>query len=250
MSTEKTKKSFKERLAEKRKRMAQKGGSDKMIFLKEGTLRVRILNVGADNDFSMEVVQYYLGPEIKGVISPSTFGLPCAITEKYKELKESKKKADKDLAKLLVPKKKVLIPVMAYKDSAGKEPDLESIGKCVLVSAGLCGQIIDYYLDEEEWGDFMDPENGYDFKLIRSGSGKYDTEYSAKPCKNTPAHKAIVKKIFNLEELVKAIMPTYEETEEKLLEFMAGNPSSDLDEEEERPRKSKKRKPKDEDEDE
>lgn len=235
------KKSFKERLAEKRKKLAQKGGSDKLIFLKEGTLRVRILNVGAEKDFSMEVTTFYLGPEIKGVFSPSTFGQPCAIMEKYQELKESKKKADKDLAKLLVPKKKSMIPVAAYKDNAGKELDTESIGKLIPISNGLCGQIIDYYLDEEEWGDFMDPENGYDFKLIRSGSGKFDTEYSAKPCKPTPAPKAIAKKVFDLEELVRGIMPTYEETEEKLIEFLSGNPTSDIDDEEdERPKKSKK----------
>lgn len=251
MSEKKSGKSFKERLAEKRKKMAQKGGSDKLIFLKEGTLRVRILNVGAENDFSMEVTQFYLGPEIKGVFSPSTFGMPCAIMEKYKELKDSKKKSDKDLAKLLVPKKKSLIPVAAFKDNAGKELDTESIGKLVPISNGLCGQIIDYYLDEEEWGDFMNPETGYDFKLIRTGSGKFDTEYSAKPCKPTPAPKALSKKIWDLEEMVRAVMPTYEETEEKLLEFLAGNPTAgDLDEEEERPRKSKKRRPSTDDDDE
>lgn len=243
MATEKAKKSFKERLAEKRKKMAQKGGSDKLIFLKEGTLRIRILNVGAEKDFSMEVTQFYLGPEIKGVFSPATFGMPCAIMEKYEELKNSKKKADKDLAKLLVPKKKSLIPVAAFKDTAGKELDTESIGKLIPISNGLCGQIIDYYLDEDEWGDFMNPESGYDFKLIRSGSGKFDTEYSAKPCKPTPAPKALSKKTYDLEEMVKAIMPTYEETEEKLIEFLAGNPSSDIDDDEdERPRKSKKAK--------
>lgn len=238
------KKSFKERLADKRKKMAQRGGSDKLIFLKEGTLRVRILNVGKEKDFSMEVTQFYLGPEIKGVFSPSTFGEPCALMEKYLELKESKKKADKDLAKLLVPKKKSLIPVVAFKDDRGKEVDTESIGKLVPISNGLCGQIIDYYLDEEEWGDFMDDQDGYDFKLIRTGSGKYDTEYSAKPCKNTPAPKAIAGKVFDLDALVRGIMPTYEETEEKLLEFLSGNPTADDDEEERAPRKNRRDKKK------
>lgn len=234
------KKSIRERLAEKKKKLAQRGGAEGLIFLKEGTLRVRILNVGPDKDFSMEVIQFYLGPEIKGVFSPATFGQPCALMEKYGELKASKKKADKDLAKLLVPKKKQLIPVIAYKDSVGKEVDPDSIGKLIPISNGLCGQIIDYFLDEEEWGDFMDSENGYDFKLIRSGSGKFDTEYSAKPCKNTPAPKAIRGKVFDLEAMVKAIMPTYEETEEKLEEFLSGNPSEG--EEEETPRKPQNKK--------
>lgn len=234
-------KSLKERLADKRKRLAQRGGADGLIFLKEGTLRVRILNVGKEKDFSIEVIQFYLGPEIKGVFSPATFGDRCAIMEKYEELKASKKKSDKDLAKLLVPKKKSLIPVLAYKDTQGKEVDPDSIGKLVPVSNGLCGQIIDYFLDEDEWGDFMDDETGYDFKWIRSGSGKFDTEYSAKPCKNTPAPKQIRGKVFDLEAMVKAIMPSFEETEEKLAEFLSGNPTSD-DDEEETPRKSGKNK--------
>ena len=34
-----------------------------------------------------------------------------------------------------------------------------------------------------------DPRNGYDIKIIRSGSGKLDTTYSARACKPTKLDK-------------------------------------------------------------
>ena len=74
MATEKTKKSFKERLADKRKELASRGGKGNIIFLKDGDkIRVRIYNTGDEKDFIFEVTQFYLGGELKGVFSPSTF---------------------------------------------------------------------------------------------------------------------------------------------------------------------------------
>lgn len=229
MSTE----TLKERLAKKKKELSAKGKKGKVLFLKEGTLRVRILNPGPEKEFAVEVTQFYLNQTIKGVYSPATLGKPCPIMEKYLELKESKKPEDKEFAKKLVPKKKYLIPVGVYKDTAGKGVDTEQTGKFIQVTSDLYNEIITYYLDEE-WGDMTDVKTGYDFKLSRVGSGQFDTEYTAAPCKNTPAPKEF-HKVVDIDAMLKEIIPSYEELEDTLAEFLSGTPADDSEEEDEKP---------------
>lgn len=228
------KKSLKDRLIQKKKELKERGSRNQaMIFQKEGTIRVRLLPTGEDNDFIQEVIQFYLGSKIKGVISPITFGDPCAIEEKYQELKASDDGDDKDLAKSFSPKKKYLAPVIVYTDSKGKTIDKDHSGRMVLLSVGQYEKIIDLYLDTDEWGDMTDPETGYDLKLIRSGTGQLDTEYDVQPCKPTPIPKEFEGKEVNLEEMVREVIPTYEETADFLKEFLSGG--LDDEEEEEKP---------------
>ena len=74
------KQSLKERMAAKKKKLAERGSGGKMIFLKEGTLRARILPVGEDNDFIYDVDYIYLGKDVGGFVSPTTFGDECPAT--------------------------------------------------------------------------------------------------------------------------------------------------------------------------
>lgn len=233
---------LRERLKKQKKEIQDRSkGMGYNIMSKEGTLRVRIMQVGEDEDFGLEITQFYLGGTIKGVISPSTVDKPCAIMEKYVELSQSKKAADKALAKKLAPKKKFMIPVIIFKDTKGKEIDEEKSGKLLLCTAGVYQSIIDHWLDEEDWGDFTDPVEGYDFKLSRTGTGQFDTEYSVSPCPKSACPKAYKKTIVDPVELLKAILPTYEETQDKLEEFLSGV-SDEPEEEEERPKKRDKKK--------
>lgn len=242
--SDKQKKSFKERLADKRKELASRGGKGNIIFLKDGdTLRVRIVNTGDEKDFIFEVTQFYLGGDQKGIFSPSTFGMPCALMEKYEELKTSKNREDKILAKTLVPKKKNLILPIIYTDLKGNTVDTEKTGKLIqLGSSAMAAEILDFFLDEEEWGDFMDEKDGYDFKLGRTGSGKFDTEYTVKPCKPSPIPREWKGKIVDLEAAVRAIMPSYEETEEALATFLANGPESHDDHEDDEKEARRERK--------
>jgi hypothetical protein len=236
----KTKLSLKERMAKKREDLKKGGGSGKsgIIFIKEGTIRVRVLPTGEENDFVHEVTQFYLGPDIKGVYSPATFGEPCAVMEAFKELKASDDPDDKELAKKFVPKRKYLMPVVIFKDLKGKEVDPDNSGKLVQLTAGLYQDIIDLYLDEDEWGDMTDTKEGYDLKLSRTGSGMTDTEYTVQPCKNTKAPKAYIKEDFDLESTIRNVIPSYDETQEKVNQFLN---ITDDEEEEEAPRKKKKK---------
>jgi len=220
---------MKKRMRQKQEELRSRGGSDGIIYLKEGTLRVRVLSAGEDEEFVREVSQVYLGPKIRGVISPTSIGKPCAINEKFLKLKSSKKDSDKEDAKAFVPKKRYLMAVAVYKDQLGKEIDTDKSGKLVMITKGLYDAIIDHYLDDE-WGDMTDPINGYDIKLKRVGSGQMDTEYSVIPCKASRAPKGFNKPV-DLDKMIKAIIPSYETTEAKLDEFLNGADAADSEDE-------------------
>ena len=157
--------------------------------------------------------------------------------EKYLELKESKDEDDKLLAKKLVPKRKYVIAVVAYKDEKGKEVDEQNIDKPMLIPKQAYQDIIDLYLDEDEWGDMTSIKNGYDLKLTRSGKGQMDTTYTISPCQKKPLDKKYAKPV-NLEEMVRKHILPYDELEDKLNEFLCGG--VDDDEEDDTPKKKKK----------
>ena len=229
------KQTLKERLTKKREELKSRSQSGNLFFIKpDTTARVRILPVGEDEEFVKEVTQFYLGSEIKGVISPSSFGDPCAITEAYDELKQSKDDDDKNLAKKFAPRQRYVAFCLIYKDEKGKEIDEENSPKFVLLTSGMYQSILDLYLDEDEWGDMTDAEDGYDIKLGRSGSGKTDTEYTVNPCKNTPLPKAF-RKTYKIEDELKEIIPTYEETKSLIARFL------NVDEEEKEEKEPKKK---------
>ena len=73
---------------------------------------------------------------------------------------------------------------------------------------------------QDEWGDMTNPQDGYDLKVSRSGKGKMDTEYSVTACKNTAAPKDYRKKVYDLDEEVAKIVPSYEETQKLLNRYL------------------------------
>jgi hypothetical protein len=229
--------SLKDKLKKRREEIKKRTEGGPVIFPKEGTLRFRVLPVPKDTDWSIEADYFYLGQEIKGVFSPKTIGEPCPIFEKYKSLKDSKSSSDKDLAKELVPKKKYLIPVLTYKDEEGKEIDTQNSIKLMLIPGGIYTEMIDYYVDSE-YDEFNDPENGFDFKLVRTGKGKTDTKYTLRPVKPKPINPKYAEPV-DLDVMLKEIILSYDETEEKLLEYLASRDEHDDHEEDDQPPKKK-----------
>ena len=100
--------------------------------------------------------------------------------------------------------------------------------------------IIDLYLDEDEAGDMTDPRNGYDIKIIRSGSGKLDTTYSARACKPTKLDKKYQGNV-DLEGIVRSQIKSYDELEELLAKFLNEDHGGD-DDEDDKPKKKAKKK--------
>lgn len=239
------KKSLKERLRERQKALKSKGNGRVLFQKADEEYRVRIISSGEEEEFVKEVVQFYLGGEIKGVFSPQTFDEPCALTEKYEELKSSKDPDDKELAKELSPRKKYLAAVLLCTDGKGKEYDSEP--KLIQLSQSQYSEIIDLYLDEEEWGDMTDLDSGYDLKLKRTGSGKMDTEYTVKPCKpNSVPEKYRPKELVSLDNLVREVIPTYEQTQEYVEQYLGSShdedSADDVDDMSSKPKKEKSKK--------
>ena len=233
-----TKESLKDRLRKKQSELKSKSGSGNILFLKDGqTVRARILPAGKEQEFVIEVIQFYLGSEIKGVISPATFGEPCAIYDAYNELKSSKDNEEKEMAKKFNPRRRYLAYCVLYKDGRGKEVD-DNSPKFVLLTSSQYQKILDLYMDEAEWGDMTQlDDNGYDVKFGRTGSGKMDTEYTVSPCKNTACPKPFAK-TYDIVQEVHKMMPSFEETKELLDKFL-GSSIADVDDdsEDEEPKK-------------
>lgn len=231
-------KTAREKMLERKKQLESKGKGGGLIFPKEGTLRCRIKSPGENEELGIEVIQFYLG-EMGGVISPATFDEPCPFIEKYHELKESDDEDDKELAKRLVPRKRYVIGIVGYKDEKGKEVDPDMVDKGCLIPSSVYQDIIDLYLDEDEWGDMTDDIEGYDIKITRSGKGKNDTKYTTSPCQKKPLDKQY-RGTIDLEKIVRGIIPSYEELEEKLNKYLNTSPE-DEDDEEDKPKKTKDR---------
>lgn len=219
-----------EKMLARKKDLEKRSGGGGMIYPKEGTIRVRIKSRGADEELGIEVVQFYLGPKDGGIISPATFDEPCPFMEKFQELKNSEDPDDKALASRLVPRRRYILGVIGYKDTKGKEIDPDKIDKPMMVPRSVYQDIIDLYLDEEDWGDMTDPIEGYDIKITRTGSGKMDTSYSVSPCQKSKLDKKYREDI-DLEKAVRASILSYDKLEEKLAAFLnESDEDSDIDE--------------------
>lgn len=240
--------SLKDKLAKRRKEIAKKGNGKLPFFsVKEGTSRFRILPVGDENDWAQEVTWFYLGKELGGFISPITFGGKCKVMELYNKFNESKSADDRDFAKKFRPQKKFFTLAIRFNDEDGREIDTNAGPKPLLLSNGIYGELLDLYLDEKEAGDFTDAENGYDVKIQREGTTMLDTKYSLRPCKPTRLSKEYRSKApYNLEEALRAIVPTKEENKELASKFInidpdeLDNKSGDKKEKKDKDKKKKK----------
>lgn len=221
--------SLKKKLEKKREKLKSGGGLGYMTF-KEGTTRIRILSAGSDEDFAIEATSFYLGKEIGGFISPITFGEPCYASEVHDEVKKRNDEDDEELLKVLRPKKAYFVCALKM-DEKGKK--VEEGPKLARITKGLYENLIDLMLDEDN-GDFTDPNEGYDIKIKRTGSGQYDTEYTCLPGKPLKLDKQY-RGHQDLEKMLRGITASYEETQEFMAKFLG----EDLDDDSKKGKKSK-----------
>ena len=65
--------STRERMMARKKQFETKGSNSGIIYPKEGTMRLRLISQGPDKELGLEIIQFYLGKEKGGIISPATF---------------------------------------------------------------------------------------------------------------------------------------------------------------------------------
>lgn len=225
-----------EKMLARKKKLTEKGSGSSLVYPKEGTTRVRMKSPGDDQELGMEVVQFYI-PDVGGIISPATFDEPCPFMEKYNELKNSKDDDDKELAKKMVPRRRYIIGGLVYTDDKGSSFDYDGKDKGILIPRSVYQDIVDLYLDEDEAGDMTDPDHGYDIKIIRSGSGKLDTTYSARACKPSSLDSKYRGNV-DLESIVRSQIKDYDELQDMLNTFLNETPA---DEDTDEPVKKKKK---------
>lgn len=230
-----------EKMLARKKKLAEKGSGNDFVFPGNGTTRVRIVSAGPNEELGIEVIRFYLGDH--SIISPASFDEPCPVMDKYKELKDSKDEDDKKLAKKFVPSRRYVIAGLVYKDEKGKELDYDGKPRLVMIPSSVYQDIIELYLDEDEAGDMTDPKNGYDIKIDRSGSGRFDTSYSVRNCKPTKVDKKLLEPV-DLMGMVKAQVKSYDEIEEELNKFLNNAPDDDDDDDTPKKKKSSKDKKK------
>lgn len=140
---------------------------------KEGKSVIRILPPWNDEgEFYFETALHY-GFQVDG----KNRAYPClkALGEKecpacdmYKQLNEGSKE-DKELAKALQPRRKFYVNVI---DRANPS-SVQIWGFSSKTLRTLLG-----YIQDPDWGDFTDPEEGNDVVVEREGTGRMDTKYS------------------------------------------------------------------------
>lgn len=225
-----------EKMLARKKALESKNNNNGFVFCKDGTTRIRMKSPGDDQELGLELITFFLGGDLGSVYSPATFGEPCPFMEKYLELKDSSDPDDKELAKKFIPKRRYAVGGIVYSDDKGKSVEYSGKDKVIVIPRGVYQDIIDLYLDEDEAGDMTDPINGYDIKITRTGSGQFDTTYSARSCKPSkldPKYRGTV----DLEGMVRAQIKSYDELEETLNKFLNEDP---LDDEDEVPKKKSK----------
>jgi hypothetical protein len=200
------------KLRKKKLKEGSEGGA--FFFVKaDQTIRIRALPVDENEELGLEVITFYLGQDIKRVVSPKTFGEPCAIYEAWTKYKDK----NKELADKIKPKKMYVMPAIKYDDLKGGK--INSMGaKLALLTPGAYQKVIDYSLDSEH-GDPSDPKEGFDLKWTRTGSGLTDTEYSILNCKPTPLDKKYAIQ-WDTEKMIRKEIPSYERTKELLKSFL------------------------------
>jgi hypothetical protein len=218
---------------QKKKIKDRESGGNLIFFKADTTTRLRSLPVPEDEPFGLEIVYFYLGADLKGFISPMTFGEPCAVYDEYQRMKEEGNEGDENLLKSLKPKTKYVAPFIKYKDAKGKEVDDQGGEKLALLTGGQYEDMIDYFMDDEH-GDFTDMKDGYDLKFSREGKGQFDTTYSVMNCKPSKLPKKYCK-VYDIEEMVRKEIPTFEETQDTINSFLGVD---------EKPKKKKSKKDK------
>ena len=149
-----------------RKRMAELSGNKRTSSVQlwkpgPGEYKVRCLpwKNSAEGQPFQERWFYYIGTN-SGVLTPKQFGKPDPIDDLIRKLFNSGKPDERVLAKKLLPKMRAYTPVIV-RGQEDKGVMVWSFGK--LVYQRLLGFFVD-----EDYGDILDPKDGFDLKVTVS----------------------------------------------------------------------------------
>lgn len=151
------------------------------LQLQTGTNVVRLLP-GADDDTNFyaetKIHRVQINGQNRNVHCRKVHGEHCPLCDLYYGLWKTGNKEDETLARSIKPRARYYMNAL----------DRENGGvKILSVGVILFNKIIATILDED-YGDITDPQNGFDFKIVKTMDGEYPKydQSSARP-KSTPA---------------------------------------------------------------
>lgn len=183
-----------------------RGGLTKIVKVKEGKTKVRILpGLGEDGIFWQDLGIHWIKQEKNGkpvaVVGchDHTYEQPCPVcTAIDKALKSATDDTEVELYKEWGARKEVLVNALIRSGSdASEDPVVLSLTSTTFAAIL---SVIEEYADE--MGNILDPDTGIDFVIERAGKG-LDTKYTVMPApKSTAVPKAALDKRIDLAEFV------------------------------------------------
>lgn len=180
----------------------------------EGKNTIRILR-GPDDTIPYKKVytHFRIGPNNRTLTCLKTFGKRCPICAEGARLIKEGREAE---GKALLSVTRYLFNIIDF-----KEPNKVQVMTCgpqIFSSLAMM-------LTDDNWGDFSDPDTGYNIIIERRGQ-KLDTEYTVIPSRtNTPLkRKELLEKLVDLESLI------VERSEEEMLAILRGEEEEPDDE--------------------
>ena len=175
-----------EKLAKMRQALSEtdtgSGSAGFLCALSEGVTIVRILpEVGDMPRFFQEVgIHQMPGKDGKRVYCPkftSRGKLNCPVCEIVDQLYQAGDTASKAFAGQIRVQKKYWMNVIARAD--------DKVGPKIYTPGVLVFRQLMSLIQDPDYGDITDVEDGYDIKIERKGKGKTDTDYQARAAKNS-----------------------------------------------------------------
>ena len=171
---------------EEAKERESERGSGAFIKLKPGKTTLRVIPPLPGKKWKRVIYVHYVDVPGAGRVSfncPNLCAkLHCIVCAKQKQLEASGNEIDEKKARKLRPKRRCLVPAVDRADeSAG--PRVFGFGTMIE------DQLIELRKDEDIGGNFVDPVNGFDLAIIRTGTGENDTEYKVMPANKGRACK-------------------------------------------------------------
>lgn len=169
---------------QERAELDSQGSNTNYLTLKEGKNVVRVLPpaIGSNTPFR-RVTQHYIKRATEGtLVIPCPLAMlkkPCPVCERVRQLSASRSKADQELAKSYLGKRRIYADVIDRSDpEAG--PKVLGFGKMVE------DDLIAIREDPDVGGDFTHPEKGFDIIIEKTGTGM-QTRYKANAARNDSA---------------------------------------------------------------
>lgn len=147
------------------KQAAIKSARDKWWSPAEGTNSVRIMPSwkGKNGDWYFEICTHYGLPGGKSVACLKQYGAECPVCEVIERLVDSNKAADQELATRMMGKNIYIV-------NAGIPNAEDGLVKVWRMGEPFFLDLLNFYTDTEEYGDFSHPVTGYNFRFERKGT--------------------------------------------------------------------------------